>query len=91
MAMLDEFADGASLIKTVQENRDALAQSVIAATQACVPVPVFSAGLSYLDMCNAATLPTALVQLQRDRFGAHGLKRKDSGEAFHGPWHEGGS
>jgi 6-phosphogluconate dehydrogenase len=91
MAMLDEFADGASLIKTAQENRDALAQSVIAATQACVPVPVFSAGLSYLDMCDAATLPTALVQLQRDRFGAHGLKRKDSGEAFHGPWHEGGS
>ena len=91
MAMLDEFADGASLIKTVQENRDALAQSVIAATQACVAVPVFSAGLSYLDMCNAAILPTALVQLQRDRFGAHGLKRKDSGEAFHGPWHEGGS
>ena len=91
MAMLDAFADSASLIKTAQENRDALAQSVIGATQACVPVPVFSAGLSYLDMCDAATLPTALVQLQRDRFGAHGLKCKDSGEAFHGPWHEGGS
>jgi 6-phosphogluconate dehydrogenase len=86
MAMLDAFADRASLIKTAQENRDALAQSVIAATQACVPVPVFSAGLGYLDMCEAATLPTALVQLQRDRFGAHGLKRKGSGETFHGPW-----
>jgi len=86
MAMLDDFADGASLMKSAQANREALAQAVITATQSAVPLPVFSAGLSYLDMCDAATLPTALVQLQRDRFGAHGLKRKDTGETFHGPW-----
>jgi 6-phosphogluconate dehydrogenase len=87
MALLDDFADGTALFAAAHANRDALAQAVIAATQGSVPVPVFASSLSYLDMCDAATLPTALVQLQRDRFGAHGLKRKGTGEALHGPWH----
>lgn len=87
MALLDSFADGTALMKAAHMNRDALAQAVTAAMQGSVAVPVFSAGLGYLDMCDAATLPTALVQLQRDRFGAHGLQRKDTGETFHGPWH----
>ena len=91
MALLNRFADGAVLMATARANRDALAQSVIAAAQASVPVPVFAAGLTYLDMCDAAALPTALVQLQRDRFGAHGLRRKGTGETFHGPWHGGSS
>jgi 6-phosphogluconate dehydrogenase len=87
MGLLDDLANKDALMKAAHMNRDALAQAVTAAMQGSVPVPVFSAGLGYLDMCDAATLPTALVQLQRDRFGAHGLKRKDTGETFHGPWH----
>ena len=91
MRLLDDFADYAALMANARTNRDALAQAVIAATQGSVPVPVFAAGLSYLDMCDADTLPTALVQLQRDRFGAHGLKRKGTEETFHGPWQGSGS
>lgn len=91
MDLLDEFADGVALMTTGRAKREALAQAVISATQNGVPVPVFSAGLNYLDMCDTATLPTSLVQLQRDRFGAHGLKRKDTDVTFHGPWHGSGS
>ena len=91
MDFLDDFADGVALMTKGRANREALAQAVISATQHSVPVPVFSAGLTYLDMCDTATLPTSLVQLQRDRFGAHGLKRKDTDEIFHGPWHGSGS
>jgi len=89
MAMLDRFADPAGLFDTASEHSGGLRRSVIAASTAAVPVPVMSASLAYLDSCGADQLPTALVQLQRDRFGAHGLKHKDTGETFHGPWHEG--
>ncbi len=88
MAMLDKFADPAALFDTASEHSDGLRQSVAAAAAAAVPVPVMSASLAYLDSCSADQLPTALVQLQRDRFGAHGLKHKDTGEMFHGPWQE---
>jgi 6-phosphogluconate dehydrogenase len=89
MAMLDKFSDPAALFDRASEHSDGLRRSVIAASTAAVPVPVMSASLAYLDSCSADQLPTALVQLQRDRFGAHGLKHKGTGETFHGPWHEG--
>ena len=89
MAMLDRFADPAALFDTASEHAGGLRLSVAAASTAAVPAPVMSASLAYLDSCAADQLPTALVQLQRDRFGAHGLKHKGTGEIFHGPWHEG--
>ncbi|MGI9513271.1 MAG: NADP-dependent phosphogluconate dehydrogenase [Anderseniella sp.] len=88
MAMLDKFADPAALFDTASEHSGGLRLSVAAASAAAVPVPVMSASLAYLDSCSADQLPTALVQLQRDRFGAHGLKHRETGEVFHGPWHE---
>ena len=89
MAMLDMFADPAALFDMASEHSSGLRLSVAAASTAAVPVPVMSASLAYLDSCAADQLPTALVQLQRDRFGAHGLKHRETGEMFHGPWHEG--
>ncbi len=88
MAMLDKFADPAALFDTASEHSGGLRLSVAAASAAAVPVPVMSASLAYLDSCSADQLPTALVQLQRDRFGAHGLKHRETSEMFHGPWHE---
>ncbi len=88
MAMLDRFSDPAALFDLASNHADGLRLSVMAASAAAVPVPVMSASLAYLDSCGADQLPTALVQLQRDRFGAHGLKHKGTGETFHGPWHE---
>lgn len=88
MAMLDRFADPAALFDMASEHSNGLRQSVAAASTAAVPVPVLSASLAYLDSCAVDQLPTALVQLQRDRFGAHGLKHRETGEIFHGPWQE---
>ena len=88
MAMLDRFADPAALFDMASEHSNGLRQSVAAASTAAVPVPVLSASLAYLDSCAADQLPTALVQLQRDRFGAHGLTHRETGEIFHGPWQE---
>ena len=87
MALLDKFSDRSDLLAFAQHHASGLRNAVAVAAMAGVPVPAMASGLSYLDAFQAERLPTALVQLQRDRFGAHGLKNKSTGERFHGPWH----
>jgi 6-phosphogluconate dehydrogenase len=50
------------------------------------PVPVFSSTLSYYDAVRSERLPAALVQAQRDYFGAHTYKRVDTEGTFHVEW-----
>ena len=59
---------------------------VIAATQLGLPAPVFASSLSYYDSLRAQRLPAALVQGQRDFFGAHTFKRVDKEGTFHIEW-----
>mgnify|MGYP001941054052 CR=1 FL=1 len=47
---------------------------VVAATQLGLPAPVFASSLSYYDSLRAERLPAALIQGQRDFFGAHTFK-----------------
>ena len=53
-----------------------------------VPVPAFSAALSYFDGYTTADLPAKLLQAQRDYFGAHTYERTDAprGQFFHTDW-----
>ncbi len=53
-----------------------------------IPVPAFSAALSFYDGFRSATLPANLLQAQRDYFGAHTYERIDKprGEVFHSDW-----
>ena len=60
---------------------------VAAAVGAGLPIPVFSAQLSYYDSMRTAVLPASLIQAQRDYFGAHTYERIDHpGESFHTDW-----
>lgn len=59
---------------------------VIAATQTGLPIPVFASSLSYYDSLRADRLPAALIQGQRDYFGAHTYQRVDKPGAFHTQW-----
>ncbi|GAA3651735.1 NADP-dependent phosphogluconate dehydrogenase [Microbacterium marinilacus] len=59
---------------------------VVAATQAGIPSPAFSSSLAYYDGIRADRLPAALVQGQRDFFGAHTYKRIDKPGTFHTLW-----
>ncbi|MBS1699617.1 MAG: NADP-dependent phosphogluconate dehydrogenase [Actinobacteria bacterium] len=59
---------------------------VIAAAQSGIPAPAFSSSLSYYDGIRADRLPAALVQGQRDFFGAHTYKRIDRDGTFHTQW-----
>ena len=58
------------------------------AASAGYPVPVFSSTLSYYDAVRAERLPAALVQAQRDYFGAHTYQRVDAEGTFHVEWSE---
>jgi 6-phosphogluconate dehydrogenase len=56
------------------------------AAGAGIPAPAFSSSLSYYDGLRAERLPAALVQGQRDFFGAHTYKRVDKPGVFHTLW-----
>ena len=51
-----------------------------------VPVPAFGSSLSYYDSLRAERLPAAVIQGQRDFFGAHTYKRIDGEGTFHTLW-----
>ncbi|MEE8684858.1 MAG: NADP-dependent phosphogluconate dehydrogenase [Bifidobacterium mongoliense] len=55
-----------------------------------VPVPAFSSSLAYYDGLRSPRLPAALIQGQRDFFGAHTYGRIDAPGAFHTLWAESG-
>lgn len=59
---------------------------VVAAAEAGIPSPAFSSSLAYYDGIRADRLPAALVQGQRDFFGAHTYKRIDKPGTFHTLW-----
>jgi len=51
-----------------------------------VPTPAFSSSLAYYDGVRAERLPAALIQAQRDFFGAHTYRRVDGDGTFHTEW-----
>ena len=56
------------------------------AALAGIPVPAFGSSLAYYDALRAERLPAALIQGQRDFFGAHTYRRVDAEGVFHTLW-----
>lgn len=65
---------------------DSWRRVVIVSTQLGLPIPVFASSLSYYDSLRAERLPAALIQGQRDFFGAHTYERTDKPGKFHTLW-----
>ena len=59
---------------------------VAGAAQSGIPTPGFAAALSYYDGLRSERLPAALIQGQRDFFGAHTYQRLDRDGTFHTLW-----
>ncbi|WP_295624486.1 NADP-dependent phosphogluconate dehydrogenase [uncultured Corynebacterium sp.] len=70
----------------VSECLDAWRDVVVTATRMGLPAPVFSSSLAYYDALRAERLPAALIQGQRDFFGAHTYRRIDKDGSFHTLW-----
>ncbi len=67
----------------LREGIIALRQVVTLGLSSGVPMPAFSAALSYYDAFRSTALSTNLIQAQRDYFGAHTYQRTDREGAFH--------
>ena len=63
---------------------------VASAARRGIPAPAFTAALAYYDTLRSERLPAALIQSQRDFFGAHTYQRVDREGAFHTQWAEPG-
>jgi len=70
----------------VRDGEAAWRRVVATAAQAGVPAPGFSSALAYHDALASPRLPAALVQAQRDFFGAHTYRRVDRPGVFHTRW-----
>jgi 6-phosphogluconate dehydrogenase len=72
--------------KAVQDVQDSWRNVVSTAARLGIPVPAFSAALSYYDGYRRERLPANLLQAQRDYFGAHTYERLDRAGSFHTDW-----
>jgi 6-phosphogluconate dehydrogenase len=76
----DHFAEA------LRDGQDAWRRVVATAVQLGIPVPGFSTALAYYDGVRAQRLPAAVIQGQRDFFGAHTYRRIDREGSFHTLW-----
>ncbi|WP_279588299.1 NADP-dependent phosphogluconate dehydrogenase [Salinibacterium sp. ZJ77] len=72
--------------EAIGRTQQAWRRIVVAAAEAGIPSPAFSSSLAYYDSLRADRLPAALVQGQRDFFGAHTYRRIDKDGTFHTLW-----
>jgi 6-phosphogluconate dehydrogenase len=72
--------------QAVGEGLPAWRRIVSAAALNGVPTPAFASSLSYYDGLRAERLPAALIQGQRDLFGAHTYQRVDKPGTYHTLW-----
>jgi len=76
----DYFADA------IAHGESAWRRVVSIAVLSGVPVPGFASTLAYYDSLATERLPAALIQGQRDFFGAHTYRRTDADGVFHTLW-----
>ncbi|WP_218976843.1 NADP-dependent phosphogluconate dehydrogenase [Kitasatospora sp. GP30] len=72
--------------KALGEAQSAWRRVVTTAAQLGIPTPGFATALAYYDSLRATRLPAALIQAQRDFFGAHTYQRVDREGTFHTLW-----
>ena len=70
----------------VRDGEDAWRRIVATAALSGIPVPGFASALSYYDSLASERLPAALIQGQRDFFGAHTYERVGEEGVFHTLW-----
>ncbi len=75
-------------LEALADAQSAWRRVVSTAAQLGVPAPGFATALTYYDSLRAHRLPAALVQGQRDYFGAHTYQRVDRDGTFHTLWGE---
>jgi 6-phosphogluconate dehydrogenase len=73
-------------VEALERSQGAWRRVVQGAAASGIPAPAFSSSLAYYDGLRADRLPAALIQGQRDFFGAHTYRRVDKDGTFHTNW-----
>jgi len=78
----------ADISTLVNRRQDGWRKCISKAALTGLPIPVMMSALSQYDSIRSARLPAAIIQAQRDYFGAHTYERVDSprGKFFHTDW-----
>ncbi len=79
--LLDSYFQG-----VVEQYQGAWREVAAEAIRRGVPVPSFTAAITYYDSYRTERLPANLLQAQRDYFGAHTFQRVDREGTFHFQW-----
>ncbi|MBN2894587.1 MAG: decarboxylating NADP(+)-dependent phosphogluconate dehydrogenase [Campylobacterales bacterium] len=85
---LEHLLHDAFFASALSEAEASWRRAVVFAIDSALPIPAMSSALAFYDGLHSPRLPTALVQAQRDYFGAHGYGRidADASETFHTDW-----
>ncbi|MCE6989914.1 NADP-dependent phosphogluconate dehydrogenase [Dyadobacter sp. CY323] len=73
----------ASLVKSAEDKTRSL---IAFAAKSGIPIAGLMSSLAYFDAYKSASMPTNLIQAQRDYFGAHTYQRIDTPGTFHTEW-----
>lgn len=85
-ANLVTLLEAPSIKAEFAKRQGAWREVIVAAVQAGVPVPGLASALAYYDLVRAPRTNAALIQAQRDFFGAHTYRRTDKPGTFHTLW-----
>ena len=67
-------------------SHEAMRKSATLSIAQGIPAPALCSALAYFDGMRQGRSSAAMIQAQRDFFGAHGFKRTDRDGDHHGPW-----
>ncbi|WP_417360623.1 NADP-dependent phosphogluconate dehydrogenase [Galbibacter sp.] len=76
------------LAATVEPKQQAIREVLKTGINLGIPLSVYSTALAYFDAYRSETLPTNLIQAQRDYFGSHRYERTDREGIFHTEWED---
>ena len=83
---LENILLDSKISRILLEKKESLMNVIVKAVSKNYPVPCMMASLSYLYGYCRSSLPTNLIQAQRDLFGSHTFQRIDRDGIFHSEW-----
>jgi 6-phosphogluconate dehydrogenase len=84
--VLEHLYADPSVQQQVKETLPAIRNVVASATIAGIAVPAYAASLSYFENFRTASMPSNLIQAQRDYFGAHTYELIGKEGVYHTQW-----
>ena len=83
---IKNILNGKKISEAINVSQNSLRKIIQIGVQHGIPLPSFSASLSYFDAYRSKWLPANLIQAQRDFFGAHTYERLDKEGTYHTEW-----